>query len=260
MIRSSFGAGAAAVVAGAGSPPPQPAARSAAARSSAASVASHVRASRSSQLCRRCAAATASSGALPPKRCASAVVKRSSAVSTGTATTARSSLDERCRLGRLLAVLAAQRQRQADDDDLRLVLGDEPRDLGQPGLRRRLADDADGAREGAARVGDGDAGPGSAVVQREDTHGYRATVGISVAAFFSWVLPVFASAMALLTTGVTSASLFPAFSICTALISRAPALPKLTNALLRERLQLRALRGARASWRRSPQRPGGRPS
>ena len=65
-------------------------------------------------------------------------------------------LDECGRLGGLLAVLAAQRQRQADDDDLRLVLGDEPRDLREPGLGRRLANDPDRAREGPARVGDGD--------------------------------------------------------------------------------------------------------
>ena len=51
-------------------------------------------------------------------------------------------IDERLRLARLLAVLAAQRQRQADDDELRLVLGDElgeavePR-LASPRSRRR---------------------------------------------------------------------------------------------------------------------------
>ena len=126
-------------------------------------------------------------------------------------------------------MLAAERQRQADDDDLRLVLGDEPRDLGEPRLGGRLANDTDRAREGSARVGDGDAGPGSAVVQREHAHAYRATVGISFAACSSWVLPVFASATAWFTTGVTSASVFPALTICTALISSAPALPKLTN-------------------------------
>ena len=71
-------------------------------------------------------------------------MKRSSAVSTGTVDELAQRGHEQLRLGRLLAVLAAQRQRQADDDALRLVLADEARDLGEAGLGRRLADDADG--------------------------------------------------------------------------------------------------------------------
>ena len=101
-------------------------------------------------------------------------MNRSSAVSTGTATSAAQRLTNALGLHRLLAVLAAKRQRQADDDELRLVLGDEARDLGEAGLRGRLADDADRARERAARIRDGDAGAGGAVVQREHPHGYRA--------------------------------------------------------------------------------------
>ena len=42
--------------------------------------------------------------------------------------------DEQLGLVGLLAVLAAQRERQADDDALRLVLADEPRDLREAGL------------------------------------------------------------------------------------------------------------------------------
>jgi len=67
-------------------------------------------------------------------------------------------------------VLAAERQRQPHDDPLRLVLGDEPRDLGKTGLRGCLLDDAHRPGERAARVGDGDAGTCGAVVEREHTH------------------------------------------------------------------------------------------
>ena len=77
---------------------------------------------------------------------------------------------EQLRLGGLLAVLAAERQRQAHDDLLRLELGHEAGDLGEAVLGRRLADDADGAGQRAARVGDGDAGTGGAVVERDDAH------------------------------------------------------------------------------------------
>ena len=77
---------------------------------------------------------------------------------------------EQLRLGSLLAVLAAKRQRQAHDDLLRLELGHEPGDLGKAALGRCLADDADGAGQRAARVGDGDAGAGGAVVERENPH------------------------------------------------------------------------------------------
>ena len=57
-----------------------------------------------------------------------------------------------------------------DDDELRLVVGDEAGDLGEARLGRGLADDAHRPREGAARVGDGDSGAGGAVVERDDAH------------------------------------------------------------------------------------------
>ena len=77
---------------------------------------------------------------------------------------------EQLRLGGLLAVLAPQRQWQADDDLLGLELGHEPHDLREAVLGRCLADDADGSGQRAARVRDGDAGTGGAVVERENTH------------------------------------------------------------------------------------------
>ena len=43
-------------------------------------------------------------------------------------------LDERLRLARLLAVLAAQGQRHADDDELRLLRGDHGQQLCEPGV------------------------------------------------------------------------------------------------------------------------------
>ena len=119
---------------------------------------------------RRCAAASASSGVLPPVCCASVVVNRSSSVSIGTSTPLAERLDERLGLERLRAVLALERQRQADDDELRLVLGDERREPVEPRLGRRALDDADRSRERAGRVGDGDAGARGAVVERENLH------------------------------------------------------------------------------------------
>ena len=79
-------------------------------------------------------------------------------------------LDERLCLARLLASLAAQRQRQADDDPLR------PRACeSAPRARRDLLgacalDHADGTRDRTRRVRHGDAGARPAVVQREHLH------------------------------------------------------------------------------------------
>ena len=133
------------------------------------------------------------------------------------------------RLGGLLAVLAAERQREPNHHTLGLMVGDEPSDFCETGVGGCLPNDADGSRDRAARVRDSDACPGSPVIQREDSHAYFAVFGISALAFFSWMLPAFASLVALFTSGVISVSLFPAFTICTALIRRAPALPKFTN-------------------------------
>ena len=61
-------------------------------------------------------------------------MKRSSYVSTGTSTAARSASTNDVRLDRLRTVLAAQRQRQPDDDALDLVLEHERPQLGEPVL------------------------------------------------------------------------------------------------------------------------------
>ena len=55
-------------------------------------------------------------------------MKRSSYISTGTASDVAQRLDERVRLARLLAVLAAKRQRQPDDDALGLLLAHDRRE------------------------------------------------------------------------------------------------------------------------------------
>jgi len=52
---------------------------------------------------------------------------------------------------------------------------------------------------------------------------------ISELAFLSWTLPLLASLTARSTTGPISASVFPAFFICTALIRSAPESEKFTN-------------------------------
>ena len=75
----------------------------------------------------------------PPSRAASAVVKRSSYVSTGTASTAAERVDERARLARLLSVLAAQGQRQPDDDELGLLLARRARAMRASPCRARRA-------------------------------------------------------------------------------------------------------------------------
>ena len=51
---------------------------------------------------------------------------------------------EPLRLGGLLAVLTAERQREPDHDELCPVLGDEACDLGEAGVGGCLPDDADG--------------------------------------------------------------------------------------------------------------------
>ena len=72
-----------------------------------------------------------------PERCARRVVKRSSYSSTGTPpppSSSREALREVPRLARLLGVLAAQRQRQADEHELGLALGDELASRAKPRL------------------------------------------------------------------------------------------------------------------------------
>ena len=59
-------------------------------------------------------------------------MNRSSKVSTGTSSTARSASTNRSGLQRLRAALAAQRQREPDDDALGLLLPDEPASRASP--------------------------------------------------------------------------------------------------------------------------------
>ena len=107
-------------------------------------------------------------------RAASRVVNRSSNVSTGTSVIERSSDDERLGLGRLRAALAAQRQREADDDPLGPVLAPRARRSARGPPRSRPARRRQRARHGAGRVRDGDAGPRRAVIEGEDLHRLRA--------------------------------------------------------------------------------------
>src|SRR5262245_61092755 len=66
-------------------------------------------------------------------------------------------LDEPLGLLRLRAALATEREGEPDDDELRVVLADEGTEPGQPGVRTRSLDDADGTRDRACGVGDGHA-------------------------------------------------------------------------------------------------------
>src|SRR5207248_1403225 len=91
-------------------------------------------------------------------------------------------LDEPLRLARLLAVLAAQRQRQPDDDSLRLLGPDELEQPSEPGFGRGPLDHADRSRERAGRVRDGHAGPRGTVVEREHLHARAERIWRSAAA------------------------------------------------------------------------------
>src|SRR5438874_1177319 len=77
-------------------------------------------------------------------------------------------VDELLGLRRLLAVVATQRQRQADDDAVGMLGADELDEALEPGVRADALDDTDRPREGSGGVGDGDARSGRAVVQRHD--------------------------------------------------------------------------------------------
>ena len=147
---------------------------------------------------------------------------------------------EQLRLGSLLAVLAAERQRQAHDDLLCFELGHEPGDLGKAALAPCLADDADGAGQRTARVRDGDAGTGGAVVERDNPHSERMDLAIQPASSDSraGMLPLSAHADGLVDEHASppaSASPFPHHhhGLC---IRSSPALPKLTKARFGEQL------------------------
>ena len=125
---------------------------------------------RSSHPWSRCAAATASSGARPPaldreRRRESLVVRLD-----GNREPCSQGLDEQLRRLCLLAAIAAQRQRQADDDPLCIVLDDELGEPREPRVASGTLDDANGPRQRPGRVGDRHAGPRRAEVEREDLH------------------------------------------------------------------------------------------
>src|SRR5690348_2340299 len=83
---------------------------------------------------------------------------------------------------RLLAALAAQRQREADHD-LSDVLGcNQPLQLGETGVRLRTLDDAERPRDRAGRVRHRDAGPRGPEVERHDLHAVTSSFAASRAA------------------------------------------------------------------------------
>ena len=79
-------------------------------------------------------------------------------------------LDEHLGRPGLLAALASQRQRQTDDDQLRLVLGDERREAIEARLGLGPLDDADRPSQRSRRIGDGHPGPRRAEVEGHDLH------------------------------------------------------------------------------------------
>src|SRR5262249_51188308 len=76
-------------------------------------------------------------------------------------------LDEPARLRRLLALLAPERERQADDYALRLLGRDQVAQPPKAGLSAGTLNRAQWPGDGPGRVGDGDAGPGQPVVEGE---------------------------------------------------------------------------------------------
>src|SRR5579862_8524669 len=79
-------------------------------------------------------------------------------------------LGEALRLGGLLSALAAQGEREADDDPLGVLVGDEARDLGKARFAPGLLDDREWPRQRPRRIGDGDAGARGAVVECHHLH------------------------------------------------------------------------------------------
>ena len=82
--------------------------------------------------------------------------------------------DERLGLARLLSMHAAERERQADDDELCLVLAHERRKASKPGFGACALDDSDRPRDRSGWVRDGNAGARGAVVEGEDSHAFSA--------------------------------------------------------------------------------------
>ena len=78
--------------------------------------------------------------------------------------------DELLRRKRLLAAFAPQRQRQPDDDALRLLGAHELREPIEAAVRPRALDDAQRPREYSGRIGDRDSGPRCAEVKGEHFH------------------------------------------------------------------------------------------
>jgi hypothetical protein len=73
-------------------------------------------------------------------------------------------------LGGLCAVAAAQAQRQPDDHDLRLALGDQRGERAEPGARAGPQHRLERRDDRLARVADRDAGAGAAEVECENPH------------------------------------------------------------------------------------------
>src|SRR5207247_1287981 len=78
--------------------------------------------------------------------------------------------DKGLRFTRLLAALAAQRQWEADDDAVDLVLRDQFREACETVDRRATLDDAERSSDRPGRVRDGNAGARPAVVERQNLH------------------------------------------------------------------------------------------
>ena len=97
-------------------------------------------------------------------------MNRSSNDSTGHVDRGAKRFHELRRLVGLRAVIALERQRQADDDPLGALGRDELGELAQARLARRALDDDERPRQRAGGVGDRDAGPRGAVVEREHFH------------------------------------------------------------------------------------------
>src|SRR5205085_12354329 len=79
-------------------------------------------------------------------------------------------LHERVGLGGLGSVLPTQREREADDDPLRLLRPDHVEQLLPARGLVDLRDRRHRTRESTCGIGHGDAGPGGPVVEREDLH------------------------------------------------------------------------------------------
>ena len=118
-----------------------------------------------------------------PWSAASDVVNRSSSVSTGVPQRSRSSRTKSSVSDAWAPCLAGQRQRQADDDQLRLGVVDQADQLIHPGRRPHALHDAERTRQRAGRIADRHAGAGAPIVERDHPHSeLRSLVRIALSA------------------------------------------------------------------------------